>query len=370
MIINLLDPGLYHIEGHHLEWDRRIAAELIARGHELTVYAHSGVSADVRAMFPHPIKLVPLFGHYPYVDPLRLDPVAGELLGFIDVAVALAQELKTTAKADLWLWPSLFQAHLYACALISTEVPVAGCIHVEPGFKSALGAACWKYAFIKARQAGLRMNLGVTGPVLQQEYCALAGDHQFVRPLPLPVPGCPGQAPRSSLKTVGFFGHQRQEKGAELVPPLVSALLQEGYQVMLHDCGNAFGPEQIPGLTRIGYVPDLAATIASCDLAVVPYQADSYRYRESAIVWDALASGVPVVVPYGTAPALRVLASGAGKVFLLPTVESVRSAIAEARQDYGQIAAGAFRASQQWRETHGTEKLVQALIRLPGAPSQ
>jgi glycosyltransferase involved in cell wall biosynthesis len=367
MIINLLDPGLLQIEGHHLEWDRRIAAELIAQGHELTVYSHVGITPEVCAKFPDPIKLVPLFRNYSYFDPLKLDPVAGELLGFLDVAAMLAQDLRATAKADLWLWPSLFQAQLYACALIKPDAPIAGCIHVEPGFRSSQVGAYWKYAFIKARQAGLRMNLGVSGPILQEEYCELVGNRQFVKSLPLPVPGCPGGAPRPGLKTVGFFGHQRQEKGAELVPLLVSMLLREGYQVVLHDSGNAFGGERIPGLTRLGYVPDLAAEIAKCDLVVVPYEAESYRCRESSIVWEAMASGVPVVVPYGTAPALRVLTSGAGRVFHFPTVDSIYSAITEAKANYEQIASGAYQASQQWHQTHGTEKLVQALTRLPSA---
>lgn len=363
MIVNLLDPGLIYAAGHHLEWDRLIAAELSAQGHEVTVYGHINITPEVRAAFRDPVKLVPLFRNQSYLDPLELDPIAGELLGFIDVATALAQDLRAAAKADLWLWPSLFPVQLYACALIDPDASIAGCIHLDPGYRSSMGGAYWRYAFIKASQAGLRMNLGTSGPILQQEYGALFGNHQSVQLLPLPVLGHPGNAPRTYLKTIGFFGHQRQEKGAQLVPPLVSILLQEGYQVILHDSGNAFGSEQVPGLTRIGYVPDLAAEIAKCDLAVVPYAAESYRSRESGIVWDALASGVPVVAPHGTAPGLRVLKNGSGKVFHFPTVGSIHHAIVEAKMDYDQIAAAAFRTSQKWSQTQGTGRLVQALVK-------
>lgn len=362
MIINILDPGLSVIGGHHLEWDRLIAAELSAQGHSVTIYSHLGIAPETRAALGAGTKLVPLFRNYAYLHPQQLDPVAGELMGFIDVAVALAEDLRAVAQADLWLWPSLFHAQLYACSLIRPGVAISGCIHTEPEFMSSQGAACWRYAFIKAGQAGLRVNLGVPGPVLQQEYDALFGSRQLVQLLPLPNPGHPCDTPRTELKTIGFFGHQRQEKGAASVPALISALLNEGYQVVLHDSGNAFGPEQLPGLTRIGYVPDLAAEIARCDLIVVPYEAGSYRARESAIVWDALASGVPVVVPYGTAPALRVLTSGAGKVFHFPTVESIRQAIGEARTDYHEIAAAAFHTSRKWRESQGVAKLAQVLI--------
>ena len=363
MLINILDPGLSIVGGHHLEWDQSIAAELVAQEHDVTLYSHVGIVPEARAAFDHRVRLEPLFRNYAYLNPLQLDAVAGELFGFIDVAILLAEDLRAVRKADLWLWPSLFHAQLYACALFKPAAFVSGCIHTEPEFMSSQGAACWRYAFIKAGQAGLRLNIGVPGPILQQEYDALFGSSQSVQLLPLPNPGHPCATPRTALKTIGFFGHQRQEKGAASVPALVSALLNDGYQVLLHDSGNAFGPEQITGLTRIGYVADLAAEIARCDLAVVPYDAKSYRSRESGIVWDALASGVPVVVPYGTAPALRVLASGAGKVFHFPTVESIRQAIGEASIDYRQIAAAAFRASQQWGQTHGTAKLVQALTK-------
>lgn len=361
MLINILDPGLSIVGGHHLEWDMSIAAELVAQGHEVTVYSHIGIVPDARAAFDRRIELQPLFRNHAYVHPLQLDAVAGELVWFVDIAMLLAEDLRAVAQADLWLWPSLFQAQLYACALLKSGPSISGCIHTEPTFMSSQGKAFWRYAFIKASQAGLKMNLGVPGPVLQQEYGELFGNNQLVQLLPLPNRGCPAYGPRTGLKTIGFFGHQRPEKGAQLAPPLVSILLQEGYQVVVHDSGNLFGSATAPGLTRIGYVPDLAAEIAKCDLAVLPYDANAYRSRESAIVWDALASGIPVVVPNGTAPALRVLTSGAGKVFHFPTVDSIHRAIVEAKMDYPQIAAAAFRASQQWARTEGVAKLANAL---------
>jgi glycosyltransferase involved in cell wall biosynthesis len=328
------------------------ATNILLAGRRVVVAGYGWVGRGIASRFA---------GMGSNVAVVEVDPVAGELLGFIDVAVALAEDLRATAQADVWLWPSLFHAQLYACALLRPEAAISACIHTEPGFMSSQGPACWRYAFIKASQAGLRMHMGVPGPVLQQEYDVLFGSQQLVQLLPLPNQGHPSNAPRTHLKTIGFFGHQRQEKGIENLPALISALLNEGYQVLLHDSGNAFGSEQLPGLTRIGYVPDLAAEIAKCDLAVVPYEATAYRSKESGIVWDALASGVPVVAPHATAPGLRVLSCGAGKVFHFPTLDSIHRAIVEARADYQQIAAAAFRAGRTWRETQGIAKLAHAL---------
>lgn len=363
MIINILDPGLHGIGGHHLEWDRALATELAAQGHEVAVYGHVAMSPETLAAFPDPIRVVPIFRNHAYVNPLRFDPIAGELLGFIDVAVMLTEDLRATTKADLWIWPSLFPAQLYACALLKAGVPVSGCIHAEPDFKSSLGAASWKYALIKASRAGLRLNLGVSGPVLQQQYQTLFGVEQAIPVLPVPVKGYPGSTARTALGTIGFFGGQRTEKGVHLIPALISTLLSDGYRVVLHDSAGSLGSEQVPGLTRIGYVSDLTAEVAKCDLIVLPYDASAYRSRESSIVWDALASAVPVVVPAASAPARRVLAKGAGKLFGAATVDGIRQAISEARADYRQIADAAFSASQTWGETEGVSRLAQALTR-------
>jgi hypothetical protein len=362
MIINILDPGLSIVGGHHLEWDRLVAAELVRQGHVVTVYCHASITPEARSKFSEPIKLVPLFKNYAYFNSRQLDPIAGELLGFFDIAAVLAEELQFVASADLWLWPSLFQAQLYACTLVRPRAAVSGCIHTEPDFMCSQGAIYWRYAAIKAKQTGLRIQIGAPGPILQQQYDELFGIDRFVKLLPLPNQSCSPSSPRENLRKIGFFGHQRQDKGTQLIPALISILLHDGYQVILHDSGNVFGAEQIPGLTRIGYVPDLASEIKNCDLIVLPYDAHAYRSKESAIVWDAFATGIPVVVPNGTAPALRVLTSGAGKVFHFPTVDSIYRAISEAKDDYYQIALAAYRASQDWANIHGVEKLSLALI--------
>ncbi len=78
MIINLFDPGLSFVGGHHLQWDRLLAEELAAQGHTVTVYCHKGIVPEARAAFRDPVALVPLFRNYAYVHPLQLDPVAGE----------------------------------------------------------------------------------------------------------------------------------------------------------------------------------------------------------------------------------------------------------------------------------------------------
>lgn len=363
MIINILDPGLSIVGGHHLEWDVRIASELAAQGHQVTVYSHASITPEARAAFRKPVALVPIFRNHAYLNPCQIDPVAGELLGFIDVAMALAEDLQGTAKADLWLWPSLFHAQLYACTLVRPNAAIAACIHSEPDFMYSQGASFWRYAFIKAGHAGLRLNLGVAGPVLQQEYQALFGKGARVHSLPAPTSGYPASAARTVLKRIGFFGFHRSEKGLQVIPELISVLLREGYEVLLHDSASVFDSGQIAGLTRIGYVPDLAAEVAKCDLIVLPYDAKAYRSMESGIVWDALASGVPVVVPGDTAPARRVLADCAGKIFHFLTVDSIHQAIVDAKMDYATIAAAAFQASRKWKQTQGVANLVQALTR-------
>jgi len=61
MRVNLLDPGLLVMGGHHLEYDLRVVRELAARGIETNVYSHVQVSAEVRAAVTASAQLTALF---------------------------------------------------------------------------------------------------------------------------------------------------------------------------------------------------------------------------------------------------------------------------------------------------------------------
>ena len=365
MKINLLDPGLYGTHGHHLEWDLRVVEELRRLGHDVVVYSNAGIGQEAAAAVA---GLAPLARHFrfsPYGYAEQVDRVAGELILFLDGAALIAQDLRTVRDADTWMWPSIFSSQLYACTLLGSTTPMSGCVHVEPAFMASSGPVWWRFAFLKAHQARLRMNIGVGGPMLQKEYAPLTAVGQ-IRCFPAAHDGAPSGHAKTALRKIGFFGHQRDVKGVGILPTLVPRLLKDRHEVVVQDSGNLVRADAMPGLTVLGYVPSLAREIARCDLVVVPYDPVTYRARESGIVWDAISSGVPVVVPAGTASSALVQSTGAGTTFPGSSAEQVYEAIKAAERDFDQISAAAFAACLKWRETRGVKHFVAAMLENDG----
>ena len=362
MRISLLDPGLIGRNGHHLEWDLRIVDELTSLDHRVEVFASAGVKPPVVELFSGRARVSPLFRFGPYTNPGEIDPVAGELSMFLDGAVVLVEDLRRIDECDLWFWPSLFAPQLHACSLAGRAPRIAGCIHVAPRFKAVNGPMWWRYAFVSAQRVNLRTNIGVTGPLLQKAYAPLTATSQ-IECLPVPHDGAPTGVRKTGLTRIGFFGHQRRSKGAVLIPELVSQLLRAGFQIVLHDTTGSVRVENAPGLTVLGYVPSLAEEIAKCDLVIVPYDQAEYRLMGSGIVWDAVASGVPVIVPSNTGPGLLIEETAAGKTISAVSADAICCAVNYVQQNYEQISMAAFEASRRWHTTQGAKPFVAAMLR-------
>ena len=361
MRINLLDPGLLKAGGHFLEWDLRIVDELISIGHDVAVYSHVNINPEARQAVVARAQLIPIFHVSPFESPRQIDAISGELTIFLDGAVSHARALGSVRQADVWLWPTMLASHLYACALVKPEAMISACIHFPPSYMAQHGNMWWRYAFLKAKQAELKLDAGVPLPILQKHYARLSG-RDDIRLLPVAHDGVRTSGRKTRLKKIGFFGAQRPEKGSHLLPELISKLLQDGYQVVLHDSGNLVQAKKSADLTVLGYVPSLPEEIAQCDLIVLPYHPEAYRNRGSGVVWDAIASGIPVVAPANTSPGRWVAELGTGKLFVLFTADDIYRAIKEVDSQYAGIAGKAFAASERWLETHGVKNFVRAIL--------
>jgi hypothetical protein len=362
MRISLLDPALESVGGHHLEWNLRIVDELTSLGHRVDVFAGSGVERRVVEAFSGRASVSALFKTDPYAHPNAIDPIAGELAIFMDGAAALAADLRKIGECDLWLWPTLFAPQLYACSLAAPAPRISGCIHIDPVFKAPNGRMWWRYAFLVARANNLRTNIGVTGPRLQEEYGPLTAAGR-IECFPVAYDGAPTGIRKTGLARIGFFGDQQPQKGSTLIPALVPRLLRDGFQIVVHSSGVKIPVESAPGLTVLGYVPSLAEEIAKCDLVIAPCDPRAYRLMGSGIVWDAIASGVPVIATSGTASSLLVEETGAGRLAGAVSVDAICSAIEDVRQNYEQISIAAFEASRRWRTTQGVKLHVAAMLR-------
>lgn len=362
MRIHLLDPGLQGRAGHHFDLDLRLARQLTAHGHEVRVHAHASVHDEVRQAFESVAPLEPLFRSGPYLRPQQLDPYAGELMAYQTQTRMLAEDLHALASADVWLWPTLMAAQLKACAEVRARALVAGCLHtpvVSEEYPN--GTMWWRDALVAANHAQLRLRLGAFEPEHRYEYLPLTTDGAFEM-FPCYFEGVPAQAARTDMRTIGFFGQLRVEKGESLIPALVESLLPRGYQLVVQSSGRTMALPDHPGLKTLDFVPNLADEIARCDLVVLPYLPNRYRRKSSGVLMDALASGVPAVVPFDTTLGRWIDRTGAGTQFVRPDVAQVLAAIDQARAHFPRIAQAAFQTSVMWRSRHGFDRFVQAML--------
>lgn len=369
MNIALLDPGLHGMGGHHLDLDLKIVRELKSRGHRVSVFAHRQLDVRAVKLLQSADGVTSLFRVTPYRNagliepglvPAIFDPLSGGLAQFIDGARATAEDLGTLDGFDLWVWPSLFASHLLACADVSPSVPVAGGVHFEPDFDLPQGRTYWRYAFSRAMAAGLSLSTGVDTPELAAAYAPLCPESP-PRLWPL---FCDGEAPRqrTQMERIGFFGQQRPEKGSKLISAIVAKLLEYGYQVVLQDSSGLIQPGTQEGLEILGHVEDLGEQIRRCDLVVVPYHEDAYRIRGSAIVWEAIANGVPLVAPDRTSSGNLIAALGCGRLFGEFSTESIVNTIRLVHAQYRVASSLAQVAARRWSDHHGIRRYVDRLL--------
>ena len=362
MRISLLDPGLQRQAGHHFDLDFKLARWLTSHGHKVKIYSHREIKEEVRVAFEPFAPVMPLFRSGPYVNPKRYDNYAGELIVYQFQSQTLAEDLEQVSASDLWLWPTITAAQLKACSIRGVKVPLSACIHtpvVSDEYPN--GQIWWRDAFLASNRSLTRMNIGAIEAEHRYDYLPLTSTGRFSL-FPSYFDGFPDAVSQKEVRTVGFFGHQRGEKGAHLMGELVGQLLSSGYKVIFHDSNRSCALQKRPGLNIVGFVPDLVTEIVKCDLIILPYSPDRYKRKGSGILMDAIASGVPSVVPFGTALGRWIDKTGAGTQFVELNCNQVMAAVENAKTNYTNIARAAHNASLYWKKNHGLDRFVSRML--------
>jgi len=355
--IALLDPGLHAVAGHHYDLDRRLGDALVRLGHEVVIHGHRRLDAGLMARSAAAgLPMHATFQYGPYASPPPSPPGRS---AYREMALETARNLADVAEADLWLWPTLSPYQLAAAMAASFAGRQIGGAWWLPGCFHPEGHACWVESVRALADAGSRIRLGAYDELLCEAYRSLAPDGPMAR-LPCPHDGAPNARPPGVLGRIGFFGHQRPARGVEILPDLIRALLAQGYEVVVHDSGGSIrGKDGHPRLTLLGYLDDFAAELARCDLVVWPSRREAYTHCMSGVVSEAIASGVPVVVPAGCIPARIVARQGAGIEYHTHTSSAILAALAEAARDFAGLSARARAAADAWHAQNGSERLAE-----------
>jgi hypothetical protein len=364
MKINILDTGLSSIGGHHFDFDRTLMRNLTQAGHEVHFYGYVGMDDDV----------VDALGvHGPVTKLLRpfenaaLEPIeyyAEKLDAFLRKSELLAEDLRAVGEADLWIWPSMLPYDLQGVALSKTRAAVAGCVHFDPGIEaSTIGAMTWRIAFLTAQRNGIQFTPGSIEPELRHRFTTIVPGGKFLV-LPHPYDGPLIAEPKAELKRIGFFGHQRIERGVEFIAPLAKVLIAEGYAVTAQNSNHGEKWLDLPGVELLQFVEDLAVPISACDLVVLPYNVEQYRRKGSGILGQCMAIGIPVIGPFGTIPGRIIEQYGVGPLFSEPTPQAVYNTIKFAKRHYATYAECAFRVGRRFSRTNGGAHFAEAFVAL------
>ena len=362
MKINILDAGITYRAGHHYDYGLKLLKHYAEAGHDVHVYGASRMEDDVLKDFERFGAVTKLFQAHQYQVARAYDWYAGEIVQYNRESASIAEDLRSVPQADISIWPTIIAQQLNACAMLGAGSPIVGCVYWEPGIEAqSTGAMLWRDALLAAEAAGLKFTLASVEGELRHRFMPIVANGRFAV-IPHPVDGPPIPKPKAELKRIGFFGHQRAEKGLRFMKPLLTQLVADGYKITFHNSDPGSPVPDVPGVDLLEYVEDIAVPIAECDLIVLPYDVEKYRARGSGILMECLALGIPVAAPVGTLPGRIIERLGVGPLFTANTAQLIYQAIKAAERNYPAFAANAHRAAGEFCKRNGVAAFASALL--------
>jgi glycosyltransferase involved in cell wall biosynthesis len=402
------DSGLVNDLGHHANNCRFITREVLARGIDVTVLAFANIDA----------KLQMELGAIRFFRALTAwsndgDPICGWLNAFHVVAEITREDLSRIddiGPDDVMYFSSAYPAQLFALAQWMGAMPrdrlplVVVEFGADPGVdlqqspegvvynirdpRADARALLYRSAAARIPPAVLPWLRMITfEPASSASYCAVLGKQVGVLPTPHFTAG--PQRSRSGKRpvTVAVLGNQRPEKGYQFAPDVARSLLQSNsdIRVLCHNANPDAMRETQEDLhemaakdTRLIMDERLACgevwqqLLDSSDLIILPYASPRFAVSYSAVAVEAVANGIPLVVPAGTSMARLVQEfGGAGTTFDRAEPASIIDATQRALERFDQLATIAYAGSQLWPQVHGPRNLVDAMFALaPRAPTQ
>jgi len=394
------DPGLRNNVGHHANIDRALISELRRRGIPLRVLAFGDVEPGLRAE----LGAEPFFRWFLYFLSDG-NPVSGWLNAFERGAAVTAADLGRLNEVggdDLLYIPFALPAQLKAIALWLAMRPSGQLPRIAIGFTFAPGldpqvnpnGTTWNARDSRVDPSAVLFSHAAS--LLSQEQKnrmrAVFPDGQGAALhgalLGLPSATLPHYQQRTTSArnragarpiTISVLGHQRgTDKGYHLVPQLAAGLLQShpGSRLLVHNAKSSDWPAAQDAVRAIAKTdpriivdenahdgPAWTALQDRTDLLLLPYAPGPYHLMPSGLHGEAVANGIPSVVPAGTALA-RIQAEfcGGGTTFAEWTVPSILEATRRALDNFDALATAAYAGAEKWQQTQGPVKIIDDLI--------
>jgi hypothetical protein len=228
-----------------------------------------------------------------------------------------------------------------------------------------------------------KIKLYTDAEELSSDYESLVGLPFGVLPLPFRAEliSAGPRRPGAPLK-VAYLGQARDEKGFPWLPSLVQRLADEyirprraSFLIQSNVSQPEFNPQSVKALERLRAISsegvelltpeaplppaDYYRLVSQADLVLLPYLSQRYRACTSGVLAEALAKGVPAVVPADTWMAHQ-LPRGGGETF--ETFESFVSGVRRILDNYDSYRAQTEAHRPSWLKRHTPEALVARVL--------
>jgi glycosyltransferase involved in cell wall biosynthesis len=240
-------------------------------------------------------------------------------------------------------------------------------------------AALYRFATGRIpKSAEARLHMITFEPNASATYAALLGRPVGVLPFVQRAVTTRRSRIGASPPTVAVIGHQRPDKGYQLMPEVVRILLRthDDIRILVHNGAPqlmANAQQQMRELAaadrritldeRVADHLIWAGLLDAADLLVCPYAPDRYALSYSAVVCEALANGIPTVVPERTALSRLLREFGSpGTTFPGFDAVAVAAATGEALAGFDRLATIARQAADRWAGRFGPGPLVDAIL--------
>jgi hypothetical protein len=409
MRILYADAGLRGLEGHLASSGIAIPPAFRRLGHEVTVLGHG----DLVPALQKTTGALPFFRAFTW-GRWSADPLAGWMIDFSEALNLTVADLHLAwsefgpfdlvyintaraaqlAAAALWVkqaFPDADTAPVVAVQLgPDTGLRRTGSLHVPTFAFRDPSTIMHRYATLLVGKEWIaRLALLAVNKAVAEEYSFLIDQPVKAMTTPEGLP-MPRQREAGKGLVIGVLGHQRLDKGYELLPDVISEVLQRYAHVQFlvqHSDPKGAAQEDRPRMERIttelsqlaAYEPRLKVIlqpivgkawfelIDRCDIVALPYDPPRYASSYSAIFGEALASGAAIVAPSGTTMSKDMHdLGGVGATFSDWTAPSVARAIGAVIDQFDDLRKRAYQGGIAWREVHGPDAYASAVIQAAG----
>lgn len=391
------DSGLKSNLGHHAQTARVLIPALEKLGCAVSVAAFQGID-DTLA---EELQAGRVFRHYCY-QKLNQDQIAGWMSDFMVSGQMTCEDLLKTARdGSLIYWNSAQTGQLHGLIMYLFYCPHSRAVvefgtgvglemrdrqFLYPDPRLSANATLYRYcSYMLDDNVRPRITMTTFDQRSSELYSAVLDAPVDTFPIPRnahPSPFLRGQKPQL---TISFLGHQRiGDKGYQFVPAIVRQVLEQAkftdrsIKFLIHN-GDANSPNpQMQELQRqvrhltVEY-PNLVEVderladdkiwqelLDKSDLIVCPYWPERFYASYSAVACEAVANGIPVVVPHNTSLSGMVDQIGWAIPFDRWEPEPISWSILDAVkfQHFEKALAGARR----WDHWHSADKTAKAIL--------